>query len=191
MQCGAAADLGVVVHNVVAGLDLDIDEFLDSPKLRLKLSPAELDKSLLELYDAVVESPGGDILRLIGGGGFIAMQNLYMRRQAERKRLRKMKKGAPLDTFIVHDDEDQADDKDGTITQLIRRSLRKNIPDIVNKNGRHVNPTVKTNEKSENTPSMCFRPEYSLPSRLHTWSGLRKPAVLSPRRSSNHFSVLI
>ena len=83
-------------------LEIDIDQFLDSPKLRLKLSPAELDKSLLELYDTVSESPGGDILRLIGGGGVVALQNLYMRRRSERERWRKIKEGAtfsPLDIF--------------------------------------------------------------------------------------------
>jgi hypothetical protein len=59
--------------------DFDIDEILESPKLRLQLSPAELDKSLLELYDNVSRGPSGDVLRLIGAGGNpIGLQNLYM-----------------------------------------------------------------------------------------------------------------
>jgi hypothetical protein len=67
-------------------LDLDIDEILDTPKLRIKLSPAELDKQLLELYDTISESPGGDVLRILGGGGQIGLQNLYLKRHAERER---------------------------------------------------------------------------------------------------------
>ena len=31
-------------------LDLDVDELLESPKLKVKLSPAELDRQLLEFY---------------------------------------------------------------------------------------------------------------------------------------------
>ena len=43
-------------------LDPDIDKILESPTLHLKLSPAELDKSLLDLYARLSESPSGDVL---------------------------------------------------------------------------------------------------------------------------------
>ena len=40
-------------------LDLDIDDILESPKLRLNLSPAELDNQLLDLYKWVADGPRG------------------------------------------------------------------------------------------------------------------------------------
>ena len=106
-------------------LDIDIEEAITSPKLKLQLSPAELDSSLLELYEKMIESPGGDLLRLIGGGGAIAMQNLYLRRQIEKER---MKNGWLPDVFPSLVDE--ADD-DGAVEgplQRIRWAMRKNIP---------------------------------------------------------------
>lgn len=174
--------------------DLDIDEFLESPKLRLKLSPAELDKSLLELYDTVSESPGGDILRLIGGGGVIAMQNLYMRRRAEKDRWRKLKEGVALDifpTYVDEYDDDSEEDKNGTVTQLIRRSLRRNIPRIGGQTtALRVKSTDTSLDKNKNTPSMCYGPGSTPPSGLRTWIGLR-PTAMPPRRSSKMFSILI
>jgi hypothetical protein len=174
-------------------LDLDIDAWLDSPKLRLKLSPAELDKSLLELYDTMSESPGGDILRLIGGGGMVAMQNLYMRRHAERERWRKLKEGAAfsaLDIFPSYVDDVVEIDQgvyDGTPTQLIRQTLRRNLPKITPRLKSKVKP-VKT--KSD-APSMCSFPitSYSSPC-MTEWNGLR-PAPKSIRRASTKFSILI
>jgi hypothetical protein len=175
-------------------LDLDIDEFLDSPKLRLKLSPAELDKSLLELYDAVSESPGGDVLRLIGGGGMVAMQNLYMRRHAERERWRKIKEGvgfSALDLFPAYVDDDGTDNEvnDGSPTQLIRQTLRRNLPKIT--------PRVKSNRKpaetKSETPSMCFNSQvsdYSSVPLIREWNGFR-PSPKPIRRSSTKFSILI
>lgn len=173
-------------------LDFDIDELLDSPKLRLKLSPAELDQSLLELYDNVSEGPGGDMLRLIGGGGIIAMQNLYMRRHAEKEMWRKLKEGAVLDILPKFVDEDVADDKDGTLTQLIRRSLRKNIPRPGVQATFRFKPVEKSSDKNRNTPTMSCSPGSSLSpqSNLRSWTGFR-PVVLPPRRSSNKFSILI
>eukprot|EP00977_Amphora_coffeiformis_P012775 scaffold3231_cov184-Amphora_coffeaeformis.AAC.1 len=38
-------------------LDIDIDEIIESPKLRVKISPAVLDKQLLELYNRVTSGP--------------------------------------------------------------------------------------------------------------------------------------
>ena len=56
-------------------LDVDLDELLSSPKLRVKLSPAKLDKLLLELYDSVVQGPSGDVFRVIGGGSNVGRQS--------------------------------------------------------------------------------------------------------------------
>jgi hypothetical protein len=180
-------------------LEIDIDQFLDSPKLRLKLSPAELDKSLLELYDTVSESPGGDILRLIGGGGAIALQNLYMRRRIERERWRKIQEGATfsaMDIFPTYVDDDGSHDNainDGTPTQLIRQSLRRNLPLITPRKSKGVG------SKSDTTPSMCYG-VFPISSNIHTssktsyctineWTGLR-PVPKAFRRSAK-FTILI
>ena len=63
-------------------LDLDVDELLASPKLKVQLSPAELDRKLLEFYNSVTEGPGGDVLRMIGGGANVGRQTYYMKQQA-------------------------------------------------------------------------------------------------------------
>jgi hypothetical protein len=108
-------------------LDLDIDELLESPKLRLQLSPAELDKSLLELYDTVSKSPGGDLLRLIAGGGQIGLQNLYMRRRTQKN---VYQQGVFAEFFPspLDDDSDREDPTRRTPVQRIRWALRKNAP---------------------------------------------------------------
>jgi len=105
-------------------LDIDIEEVLSSPKLKFQLSPAELDSSLLELYEVVSDSPGGDLLRLIGGGGALALQNLYLRRQAERDH---MKYGWLPDVFPSLVDEVD-DDKESGPLKRIRAAMRKNLP---------------------------------------------------------------
>ena len=56
---------------------------MSQPELRLQLSPAELDKSLLELYNQVSVSPGGDILRVIGGGTDVGRQNQYIQQKTQ------------------------------------------------------------------------------------------------------------
>lgn len=146
-------------------LDLDIDALLESPTLRVKLSPAELDKQLLELYDAISESPGGDILRVIGGGGPIGMQNLYMRRHAERKWWRRMKSGqAALDIFPSYVDDDDIAQAGGSASQRVRWSLRRNIP-----------TRMRKKERQKNTPKMYCASPYEGSNRLRTWTGLRPP----------------
>lgn len=55
-------------------LDLDLDDILGSPKVRLSLSPAELDKQLLDLYEKVTEGPGGEAVRFVFGGEYTAKQ---------------------------------------------------------------------------------------------------------------------
>lgn len=115
-------------------LDLDIDELLESPKLRLQLSPAELDKSLLELYDTVSKSPGGDLLRVICGGGQIGLQNLYMRRRTQKN---VYQQGVFAEFFPspLEDDSDRDDPTRRTPVQRIRWALRKNAPTGSNLNG--------------------------------------------------------
>ena len=58
-------------------LNVDLDDLLSSPKLRVKLSPAKLDKLLLELYDGVIQGESGDIFRVIGGGANVGNQRSW------------------------------------------------------------------------------------------------------------------
>ena len=76
-----------LVNELDKRLDLDIDFILQSPKLRLQLSPAELDKKLLELYKNAADGPRGDVLRIIGGGNDVALQDFYVKRKSLQSRL--------------------------------------------------------------------------------------------------------
>eukprot|EP00804_Cyclotella_cryptica_P012376 CCRYP_010832-RA/>CCRYP_010832-RA protein AED:0.05 eAED:0.05 QI:418/1/1/1/1/1/7/44/883 len=96
-------------------LDVDLDELLSSPKLRVRLSPAKLDKLLLELYDSVTEGPSGDVFRVIGGGANVGMQNLYLKQQQS-----KMAKMGYLEEF-------PHDPTDSTPTGLVKRALSRNF----------------------------------------------------------------
>jgi hypothetical protein len=106
-------------------LDFDIDEILDSPKLRLKISPAELDKSLLELYDQVTRGPGGDVLRLVGGGGQVGLQNLYMRQQAKKQQARTGTLPDPVPFYLM---DTEPEDGAKSLAGGIRGVLRQNLP---------------------------------------------------------------
>ena len=155
-------------------LDLDIDEIFTSPKLRLQLSPAELDKSLLELYNKVVEGPSGDVFRVIGGGGPVGLQNMYMKRQAARKTRKQLVKGEDVLLDLLPTYVGEASDKgETTAAQSVRRALSRNLP---------------ANGRKNDTPSMCgFGCVQSSSHVPQSWSGLRAP----PKRSSNKFSLLI
>mmetsp|Transcript_30542 Transcript_30542/g.72055 ORF Transcript_30542/g.72055 Transcript_30542/m.72055 type:complete len:921 (-) Transcript_30542:24-2786(-) len=100
-------------------LDLDIDVILQSPKLRLELSPAELDKKLLELYNNVADGPSGDVLRIVGGGNDVALQDFYV------KRKRYSSKNGPL--FLGSATrENQKNDQ--TASQWVNSVLKRNLP---------------------------------------------------------------
>lgn len=181
-------------------LDLDLDEFLTSPKLRLKLSPAELDRQLLEFYNNISESPGGDILRVIGGGGQIGLQNLYMRRHAEKERWKKLKEGLAPELFASFLDEYGTDEQEGTVSQLVRRSLRTNLSKIGSANAVHLQATNnglsrKKKNQNDNTPTMCCIKESTMAPGLHTWTGFRPSDNLYMRRPTrsvtSRFSILI
>lgn len=106
-------------------LDLDIDKILESPKLQLQLSPAELDKRLLELYEGVAEGPSGDLLRVIGGGQDVAFQNLYIKRRARRERQKSFSHsmGESFGSF----ETDEFDGNQRSASQRVRRALRRNM----------------------------------------------------------------
>ena len=106
-------------------LDLDLDELLNSPKLKMKLSPAELDKQCLELYELMSEGPGGDLLRILGGGNDVALQHRYMKRKAmnELKAARSQNATAP---FYVN--SFNTDERSRTTSQWVQWTMRKNLP---------------------------------------------------------------
>ena len=155
-------------------LDLDIEEILASPKLRVKLSPAELDQSLLELYDKLSESPSGDLLRLIGGGGSIAMQNLYMRRKAQKE----LQRGVMPELLPSLSNYETETNKEtySTPTQLVRWAMRKNLP-----NNRQAATTAATSKyKASKSKS-----EESL--QMSTFS-FERPAPLTGFKSFSTFT---
>lgn len=177
-------------------LDLNLDEILESPKLRLKLSPAELDKSLLELYDKISESPSGDILRLISGGGsigMIGMQNLYMKRQAD-------KRGATAEALPYFLDDVEIEENDKMPVQRVRLAMRRNLklPKISDSraalNAKKTIPQPDREQQRDN-PSMCVLGNQRVPAKkLHSWAGLRSPNSVKlqpPKRGSQSFSLLI
>jgi hypothetical protein len=117
-------------------LDVDIDTVLESPKLRIQLSPAELDKRLLAFYNDVSRSPSGDALRVISGGANVGMQNLYMKTQA-RKQRRRERKGRSFDPAFDpvfnlpsfwDDGDEQTEETARTPTQWVTLALRRNLP---------------------------------------------------------------
>ena len=116
-----------VLKDLDKRLDLDIDELLSSPKLELKLSPAELDRQCLDLYQKVAQGSGGDLLRVIGGGQEVALQHQYMRQQA-RNQLKAAQALNITSPFFVDKSLDDTDAKDRTASQWVKWTMRKNLP---------------------------------------------------------------
>jgi hypothetical protein len=180
-------------------LDLDIDNVLETPQLRLKLSPAELDKQLLELYNRVTDGPGGDILRSIGGGQEVAMQNLYLRKRARREKVRNMTNQTSLafGPFDALDEETDAEKR--TASQWVKWALRRNLPKSItplpqSAPGKQQHPP---SEKNEDKSKMSMSVLTSLPTRKETSSvGAWQLAPVSnrfcpPRSRTSSFSLLI
>jgi len=183
-----------LIRELDTRLDLDLDEILASPKLRLKLSPAELDKSLLELYDKISESPSGDVLRVIGGGGPIGLQNLYMRRQSLKERQRR---GPMPELFPSFIDDTETDEDDRTASQWVRWALKRNLPrekdGMVAMDSKAKSKKKSLLDKKLGKPRMCIS-SYSSMYTLTTWRGLRSQSSIGlkpPRRGSRSFSLLI
>jgi len=117
-------------------LNLDVDELLASPKMKIRLSPAELDKQLLELHDLISEGPSGDVLRVIGGGANVGRQNLYLKQQALKGHTNPTKTSnidTRVDSSILTTMgspqflEDVGIGGDSTATNWIKRALRRNL----------------------------------------------------------------
>ncbi|KAL7580794.1 hypothetical protein ACA910_001072 [Epithemia clementina (nom. ined.)] len=162
-------------------LDLEIEEMLESPKLRLKLSPAELDKTLLELYDSISAGPSGDVLRVIGGGGSIGLQNMYMRRQAMKQRRRSGRSGSDLFPFDLGDTDLQ---QEGDRSTRIRWALRRNLPPKNSMDSSSSSSMLSSSlhnrpahGKAKEVPKMALLafPQQRSTSIGQSWSGLAAP----------------
>lgn len=109
-------------------LNLDVDELLGSPKLKIQLSPAELDRQLLDLYNTISENPGADIFRTVMGGANVGRQNLYIRQQMRNEakgRARKESKGSRITAPQFLDDVGGSESR--SATKWIKKALRKNM----------------------------------------------------------------
>lgn len=127
-------------------LDVDLDELLDSPKLRVKLSPAKLDKLLLDLYDGVTKGPSGDVFRVIGGGASVGRQHLYLKQQAAKTVTHQQSKPPSfLDASVLNK---------SSPTTLVTNALNRNFPP----NDKKIDDTSTTenNRKEENVPKMSL-----------------------------------
>ena len=172
-------------------LDFDIDEILESPKLRLQLSPAELDKSLLELYNKITQGTGGDVARVIGGGGRVGLQNFYMKHVAAKQNRQNLQSGSELDLLPAFVEEVYAEEKDRTTTEWVQWALSRNLPSSKKAPSVH---SRNAGTRNGNQPKMCLETGCTHP-RLATWDGLRPPAPLlsrtRPTTRTNTFSTLI
>ena len=176
-------------------LDLDIEEMLESPKLRLKLSPAELDKQLLDLYNFVTDGPGGDILRIIGGGQEVALQNLYIKRKALEKEVQPYLSFGSFDSF-----DDEGDAEKRTVTQWVNLALRRNLPKpqiaVIDTDEKSVDSQLPQKKADRSKMSMLILQTF--PSMTQNWRQGDKQSLSSsasrfcPRRSSgSSFKILI
>jgi hypothetical protein len=181
-------------------LDLDIDNVLETPKLRLKLSPAELDKQLLELYNRVTDGPGGDILRMFGGSQEIARQNLYLKKHARRERARNMTNQTSLafGPFDALDEDIDAEKR--TASQRVKWSLRQYLPKSITPlpqsapRKQQKPPSEKNDDKSKMTMSLTTsfstRKETSC---VGAWqlAPVTNRCFCPPRSRTSSFSLLI
>jgi len=132
-----------IVAELDKRLDLDLDEILDSQTLRIKLSPAELDKQLLELYNSVVQGPRGDVFRVIGGGTDVGKQFLYLQQQAVKRKKQGQQQlrhdkarvlydgaggvGANTTTESNHDDNHNNVSQSNLPAERVKLAIRRNL----------------------------------------------------------------
>ena len=141
-------------------LDLDLDELLDSPKLRVKLSPAKLDKLLLDLYDSVTEGPRGDVFRVIGGGASVGRQHQYLKQQAAKTGTHQQSK--PPSSFL-----DASVLNKSSPATLVTNALNRNFP----RSEKKLDDTTATenNRKEENVPKMSLSGHRTRQAQSSSW----------------------
>ncbi|CAJ1917128.1 unnamed protein product [Cylindrotheca closterium] len=170
-------------------LDLDIDEILESPKLRLQLSPAELDNKLLDLYKNILNGPRGDVLRVLGGGQEVAFQDLYIKRSTSKLRKNQDVDQSSLSFGPFSDSIIEARDaKPNTASQWVQQALAKNLKsdDFATENSKR---KTKKPPKGKANMKMC------IPNRISNQRFV--PLVTSPSQfcppqsATRSFSLLV
>jgi len=120
-------------------LDFNIDEILASPKLRFQLSPAQLDKNLLDFYDKYPHGQYGDLIRVIFGRGVdVGRQNHYLRQQASK--LKRQQQMVESKKRLGHRSS-KKNREDFMISSKIRSALERNL---------NLNVKRTTNRESNN-----------------------------------------
>lgn len=169
-----------LINELDKRLDVDLDELLSSPKLRVKLSPAKLDKLLLELYDGVVQGPSGDVFRVIGGGANVGRQNLYM--QQQQSKLAKI-----VDTTAMSEDDAS------TPTSLVKRALKRNLLEEKGSHRRSVNGMNANNneQRRREVPKMSLLPRHVLSDRSWGARLVHRGSFTLSKPRPNKYSPLI
>jgi hypothetical protein len=179
-------------------LDLDIENILESPKLQLKVSPAELDKQLLDLYRWVADGPSGDVLRIIAGGQDVAFQDLYIKRQSRKERLRTSRKPPKLSGGFDFFDDSETERR--TTSQWINQALKRNLAkkNTVPQKDTSTDPKQTSQTNQDKTEmSMSFYPSTLSPNSPARLKLTRSPLSVTPtqfcpkRNPSSSFSLLI
>ena len=172
-----------LINELDKRLDLDLDELMSSPKLRVKLSPAKLDKLLLELYDSVADGPSGDVFRVIGGGLNVGKQNLYLKQQQSK-----------MEKLAYHEDFEE-DPNDIRPVALVKRALNRNFRSKVHQGSGSEDDTLIATNKSSFASSQKETPKMSLiksASRTHVpIRPLHRGSFASYRPSMPRYSPLI
>jgi len=137
------------VNELDRRLDLDFDNMLQSPKLRLQLSPAELDKQLLEFYKSVVDGPSGDILRQLGGGSDVALQDLYIKKNSLRGRSKNPQSFGNVSIGPFDALGEDSDKEERTASQWVNSVLRRNLPKIDDVESHQEDHAEKKKDKSD------------------------------------------
>jgi len=182
-------------------LDVDVDELLASPKLKIQLSPAELDRQLLDLYNSVSENPGTDILRTVMGGANVGRQSYYIKNQALKAKARARIESREANSITPQFLEDDGVDENRSATKWIKRALRRNLQTpsngqhflsenkIDSKGNKHTTKTPHHNKKDSTTMLNAIQCRH--PVKTVSSYNFPKRAFAAPHLSSRIPSLLI
>lgn len=176
-----------LVKDLEKRLDLDLDSILQSPKLRLQLSPAELDKQLLELYKNIADGPRGDVLRVLGGGQEVAFQDLFIKRRTAKYRRNQSVDQSSLSFGPFSDSMEAHDAKSPTVSQWVQQALSKNLENsAVAPNS---NQNTKKSPSGQDNLKMCIRSQ--VVSHTRTVPFFTSRSQFCPPRSATRSSSLL
>lgn len=181
-----------MLYELEKRLDIDVDELLTSPKLKFQLSPAELDRQLLDLYNTVIKNPGADMLRTVLGGANVGRQSYYLKQEATKARKKELLEEKGMNSRKPEFLEDVGVGGGKTATARIKRTLRRNLlqsPTFLPEMKLPVHQkSVGSQQKNSDTSTMLYsiahNPTQAAPVNFHS-----KPNLL--RLSSRIPSLLI